>query len=234
DVNILDPQFTMGTILDELQADPAILPSLTAAPGWQAFCFNPKFIVKTPLSDFDRPFNHRGFRHAVSHIIPREDIINILLAGLGTEIFSPIPITSWAAIPPDEFLLWKRTYEAPGGHKLEWDATTPFDDYNITRALEYMSSEGYDMRPFGGPGPNVVWPGSEPTTSIIPTTSIPTAHTTIPSTTTSSVLPTTSETTTTQISTTSTLSIPTITPSLEALILILAITLMIAFFRRRK
>ncbi|MFX0124219.1 MAG: ABC transporter substrate-binding protein [Candidatus Hodarchaeota archaeon] len=148
DINILDPQFTMTSILDELQIHPAIQTTLTAGPVWQVLHFNPKFTAKTPLSETDRCLNRMGVRHAISHIIPREMIIKDTLNGLGIPMFSPILSSSWAAIPSDEFLRWKRDYQGPRDYKLEQDAITSYDDYNISRALEYMAAEGYDMRPW--------------------------------------------------------------------------------------
>jgi ABC-type transport system substrate-binding protein len=175
DINILDTQFTMGTILDELQAHPAIQATLTAGPVWQALYMNPKFTAKTQLSDSDRCLNRKGVRHAISHIIPRKEIINNTLKGCGNPIFSPIPSASWAAISPDEFLQWKREYQGPGGYKIERGTATPYDDYNITRALNYMSSEGYDMRPWSGP-----YPGTSCFTDEVVYCSFPDSSTTFP------------------------------------------------------
>ncbi|MFX0124218.1 MAG: ABC transporter substrate-binding protein [Candidatus Hodarchaeota archaeon] len=220
DVNILDTQFTMGTILDELQAHPAIQATLTTGSVWQALYMNPKFTAKTQLSDTDRCLNRKGVRHAISHIIPREKISNDTFKGLVMPIFSPIPLTSWAAIPPDEFLQWKREYQGPGGYKIERDTTTPYDDYNITRALNYMSSEGYDMRPWSGP-----YPGTSCFTDEVVYCSLPDFLTSFPP---------TSLTTTTEAQRTTPIDLLPILQILEICTVLLFIVTLVIIIRRQQ
>jgi ABC-type transport system substrate-binding protein len=157
-VNIMDPQFSMGTILRELQAHPAIQAVINVESGWQSIYFNPQFKASTSLGAEDRPLNRKGLRHAVSHIIPRENIINYLLDGLGKPAYTPVPIVSFAFIPEDEMLAYKKTVTAADGSTPESGATTAFDEYNIPLALEWMATEGYDMTPWGGRDGSAVTP----------------------------------------------------------------------------
>jgi ABC-type transport system substrate-binding protein len=140
DVNIMDPQFTMSNILEELQADAAITPVLTPETGWQAIYMNPKF-----QQDGVYHLDKKGVRHAISHVVPREDIITYLMNGLGLPAFTPVPITSWAAIPEQEMIDYKKTLLGSDGTTTpEENATTAYDEYNLDVAFTWLDSEGYD------------------------------------------------------------------------------------------
>jgi ABC-type transport system substrate-binding protein len=165
DVHYLDPQFSMGTILRELQAHPNIQALVSVSSGWQAIYFNPQFKASTSLGAEDRILNRKGVRHAVSHIVPRENIINYLLDGLGNPGHTPLPLASFAVMPTDDMLAFKKTVTATDGSKPEAGATTAFDEYSIPMALEWMATEGYDMTPWGGRDGSAV----EPTETTTPT-----------------------------------------------------------------
>lgn len=140
DVNIMDPQFTMSNILSELQADAAITPVLTPETGWQSIYMNPKF-VEDGVYHLDK----KGVRHAISHVVPREDIITYLMNGLGLPGFTPVPITSWAAILEADMLTYKKTVTGTTGSiNPEENATTAYDEYDLDVAFTWLDTEGYD------------------------------------------------------------------------------------------
>jgi ABC-type transport system substrate-binding protein len=140
EVNIMDPQFTMSNILEELQAEPTITPVLTPETGWQAIYMNPKF-VQDGVYHLDK----KGVRHAISHMVPREDIITYLMNGLGLPGFTPVPITSWAAIQESDLLTYKKTVVASDGSTTpEENATTAYDEYSLDVAFTWLDTEGYD------------------------------------------------------------------------------------------
>ncbi|MHA2226821.1 MAG: ABC transporter substrate-binding protein [Candidatus Hodarchaeales archaeon] len=153
DINILDPQLIMRNIVSELQVESTIQVVFNSNKKWQAMWFNPQFTVTTPLGDADRPFDRKGVRHAISHIVPRDDIINSLLDGLAKPTYTPISVTSPAVISQNDLISYKQVLLATDGSTPEANATTAHDDYNIDTALAWMASEGYDMRPWGGSGP---------------------------------------------------------------------------------
>jgi ABC-type transport system substrate-binding protein len=161
DVNILDPQFTLASILDELQADAAIEPILSTETGWQAIYFNPKYAAATELGADDHPLDRKGVRHAVSHMVPRDDIITYLLNGLGVSGYTPVPVTSWAAISRDDMLAYKKTLQATDGSTPEAAATTASDSYDKELALDWLASEGYDVTAFRGAQAQGPVPGFE-------------------------------------------------------------------------
>ncbi|MFX0182278.1 MAG: ABC transporter substrate-binding protein [Candidatus Hodarchaeota archaeon] len=147
DVNILDPQFTMSTTWEELQAENATINSFRVTdPGWQALFFNPKF-----QQDGVYHLQKKGVRHAISHIIPREKIIEEILRGLGVPAYTPIPRNSWAAIPEADLLSYKKTLTAKDCSTPEKNAKSAYDEYNITIALDWLASEGYDIELWRNP-----------------------------------------------------------------------------------
>lgn len=148
DVNILDPLFThvflldtleVKEIIDELQLEPLIQPIISNGTLYQALYFNPKF-----EQGGIRHLNQKGVRHAISHMIPRLEIIDQLLNGLGTPSYSPLLSSSWATIPESELLAYKKTVKASDGTKPEENATTAYDEYSIKTALRWLKTEGYD------------------------------------------------------------------------------------------
>jgi len=140
-VNLMDPLILISNIYDELQAASAIAPVLTPDSGWQSLYMNPKFEEGGIYH-----LNKKGVRHAISHIIPREEITDKLWNGLAIPAYTPIPITSWAAISETDLLAYKKTLIGTDGiTKPEHNATTAYDEYSIEVALEWMRSEGYDI-----------------------------------------------------------------------------------------
>ncbi|MFX1283214.1 MAG: ABC transporter substrate-binding protein [Promethearchaeota archaeon] len=149
-VNILDPWFLdvfhsdteiLAEILEELQSEPSIQPILSEGTIWQAMYFNPKF-----NEGGVRHLNKKGVRHAISHMIPRTEIIENLLHGLGIPAYNPLLRTSWASIPEDEMLDYKKTVKAADGTQPEENATTAYDEYSIELALRWLKTEGYDTK----------------------------------------------------------------------------------------
>ncbi len=138
-INILDPQFTMANILDKLQNDSTIQPILSPETGWPAIYFNPKFV-----QDDIYHFQRKGVRHAISHMVPREDIITYLMNGLGLPAYTPIPVTSWAAISESELLEYKKTLQATDNSTPESNAVAAFDEYSIDKAFDWLDTEGYN------------------------------------------------------------------------------------------
>ena len=139
-VNILDVQFTMANIYDELQAEATIQSVLSPETGWQAIYLNPKFKAQ----DGTYPFQLKGVHHAISHIVPREDIVTYLLNGLGLAGYTPVPITSWAAMPEADMLAYKKTVTGTDGSTPESGATTAYDEYSLEVAFDWLDSEEYD------------------------------------------------------------------------------------------
>jgi ABC-type transport system substrate-binding protein len=138
-VTILDPQFTMANVLEELQAEATIQPVLNPETGWQSIYMNPKF-----TQDGERHLNKKGVRHAISHMVPRNDIIQYLMNGLGLPGYTPVPITSWAAVPEPDMLAYKKTVVATDGTTPEENATTAYDEYGTDWAFDWLDTEGYD------------------------------------------------------------------------------------------
>ena len=138
-VNIMDPQFTLANILEELQTDDTIRTILSPENSWQAMYFNPKYV-----QDEVYHFQKKGVRHAISHIIPREKIITDLMNGLGCPAYTPLPVTSWAAISESELINYKKTLLATDNTTPESNAATAYDEYSIEKAFDWLDTEGYD------------------------------------------------------------------------------------------
>ncbi|MHA2225728.1 MAG: ABC transporter substrate-binding protein [Candidatus Hodarchaeales archaeon] len=130
--------------------------------SWQAMWFNPKYVNATQLSATDHPLNRKGVRHAISHIVPRENIVTNILSGSGLPAYTPMPVNSWAAIPEDDMITFRKTVTASDGSKPEVNATTAYDEYSLDLAMYWLASEGYDMTPWGGHAP---YPGAVVITS---------------------------------------------------------------------
>ncbi|MFX0050705.1 MAG: ABC transporter substrate-binding protein [Candidatus Hermodarchaeota archaeon] len=138
DIHVIDEQFSMASIFDELQAEALINALQTPATGWQAIYPNPQ------VPDLYK----KGVRHAISHVVPREDIIEHIFDGLGYIAFTPIPPQSWAVIPQDEMVAYKRTVAASNGSLLLTGETTAYDSYDPELALDWLETEGYDVDPW--------------------------------------------------------------------------------------
>jgi ABC-type transport system substrate-binding protein len=145
DVNILDPQFTMSSIWEELQAESATINSFNVLEtGWQALYLNPKFV-----QDGVYHLQKKGVRHAISHIIPREDIVEYLLNGLGIPAYTPTPVTAQlagmrATITEADMTAFKKTLKATDGTTPLSGATTPHDKYSLDLAFDWLDTEDYD------------------------------------------------------------------------------------------
>ncbi len=139
-VNIIDPQFTMAHIIDELQAETTVQPILSVESAWQAMYFNPKF-----EQDGVYHLNKKGVRHAISHIVPRQAIVESLLNGLACPAYTPLPQNSWAALPEKDLITYKQSLLATDGTTPEEGETTAYDSYNISLALDWLDTEGYDV-----------------------------------------------------------------------------------------
>ena len=138
-VNILDPQFALANIIDELQAEASIQTIFSPERGFQAIYFNPKFV-----EDGVYHLMKKGVRHAISHMVPREDIITYLLNGLGVPAYTPVPHTYWEAISEEEMLAYKKTVTGTNGLIPESGATTAYDEYLTNSAFDWLDSEGYN------------------------------------------------------------------------------------------
>jgi ABC-type transport system substrate-binding protein len=141
-VNIMDPQFTMANILDELQTEASIQSILSPRTGWQAMWLNPKFEYQET-----HPLNKKGVRHAISHAIPRENLTTRYL-NFVTPAYTPLPQTSWGAISEPEMVEYKKTLKATDGTTPLANSTTAYDEYSIDLALDWLETEGYDTTPW--------------------------------------------------------------------------------------
>ena len=144
EVNLIDPWLIEKTSLAEIHADPTITAVLTAAFSWQGLFFNPKYVDATGTHHLKK----KGVRHGISHAIPREDIIENLLHGLGAPGYTPFAIQSWATINPEDLLQYKKTVVATDGSRPEEMERTHFDSYNLSLALDWFETEGYDVQPY--------------------------------------------------------------------------------------
>ncbi len=138
-VNILDPQFNLGNIFEDLKADAAIQTVFKPEKGWQSIYMNPKFV-----QDGVHHLAKKGVRHAISHMVPREVIITYLMNGMGSPAFTPVPVTSWEAISEASMIAYKKTLTATDGSTPESAATTAYDEFSLTLAFDWLDSEGYN------------------------------------------------------------------------------------------
>ncbi|MFX0182279.1 MAG: ABC transporter substrate-binding protein [Candidatus Hodarchaeota archaeon] len=145
-INVMDPKFYMRTVYEDIQTETTIQALNTIGTAKQALFFNPRF-----KQDGIWHLNKKGVRHAISHIIPREEIIEEYLRGLGVPAYTPIPRKSWAAIPEADLLSYKKTLTASDESTPEKNAKSAYDEYNITIALNWLTSEGYNVEPWRNP-----------------------------------------------------------------------------------
>jgi len=157
EVNLLDPHYQMNDLIDEIRSEESIQSVYSPSSGWQGLWMNPKF-----NQDGVYHFQRKGVRHAISHMIPKSDIVKYLLDGLAQPAYTPISLTSRNIIPEQEMIQYKRSLLATDGTTPEIGSNTAYDDYNIDLALDWMETEGYD-------DDDCYWPGDSPTT----TSSIP-------------------------------------------------------------
>jgi ABC-type transport system substrate-binding protein len=120
DVDMVDSQFSPQIA----EIPEGIKYELVSVPGSQEMAFNTlhPIIGTGELCPISSPESGKYIRRAISHIIPRDKIVNEILDGLGDPGVTPWPIS---AVGAD-------------------DTLEPFE-YNITRALRYMELAGYDV-----------------------------------------------------------------------------------------
>ncbi len=139
EINILDPYYNLNNIYDELRVEDTIQTVFLTEEGWQSIFLNPKF-----EQDGIHHLAKKGVRHAISHLVPREDIITYLMNGLAYPVYSPVPHTYWEAISEDELIAYKRSLEASDGTTPESTATTAYDEYSVRLASDWLDTEGYN------------------------------------------------------------------------------------------
>ncbi|MHA2203865.1 MAG: ABC transporter substrate-binding protein, partial [Candidatus Hodarchaeales archaeon] len=121
----------------------------TIHSGNQMMILNPKFTTSSQLGSADRPFNRKGVRHAISHIVPRELIFEEICGGLGRLGQVPyITDVTWGDLSDDEWIVYKQTLEATDGSFPEAAATTVLDSYDRQVALDWLETEGYNVTPW--------------------------------------------------------------------------------------
>ncbi|NHJ02943.1 MAG: hypothetical protein EAX86_12475 [Candidatus Heimdallarchaeota archaeon] len=135
-VHILDPQFSLTNIYEELHSNTAIQPVLCPEVGWQAIWLNPRFENSGVYY-----FQYKGVRHAFSHLIPRLEIIASDLSGLAYPAHTPIPLTSWVIIPEEEMIEYKKELQATDGSYPLAETKTAYDDFSVEIAKKWLISE---------------------------------------------------------------------------------------------
>ncbi|WP_455464425.1 Heimdall-CTERM domain-containing surface protein, partial [Candidatus Hodarchaeum mangrovi] len=80
--------------------------------------------------------------------------------------YTPVPITGWGAMAPDDWVTMKKTIAAKNGSLLLANEVTYYDSYDVELALDWLETEGYDVGPWreGGKGltePSGAIPGFE-------------------------------------------------------------------------
>ncbi|MFX0125246.1 MAG: ABC transporter substrate-binding protein [Candidatus Hodarchaeota archaeon] len=136
-------------LLKSLKADSSIqtISSVAWSAGCQWMYLNPKFTTSSQLGSDDRPFNKKGVRHAISHIVPRELIFEKLCGGYGA-LGGPmpsIPNIALGGVSDEEWITYKRTLKATDGSCPEAAATTALDSYDRQVALDWLETEGYNV-----------------------------------------------------------------------------------------
>lgn len=138
EVDILDYNYQLAKDVPTLKSLPNVILVNQAELGWQEQGFNmqnPIFGtgVDTPAGKADptkAADAARSIRDAVSHLIPREQIIHDLLSGVGT------PLASW--IGP--------------GWGVWYDPTLKPDAYDVNAAVQDLNAAGYSVQ-FTPPAP---------------------------------------------------------------------------------
>ena len=139
EANILDPNYDMNDLIDEIRAEEGIKAVYSVRSDWQGLWMNPKF-----NQDGIYHFQKKGVRHAISHMIPREDFVDYLFNGLAQPSYTVFPTSSWDAITTTELIVYKQSLLSTDGTTPEVDTTTAYDEYSIELALNWLDSEGYD------------------------------------------------------------------------------------------
>lgn len=111
DVDVLDTYYSLGNEVPEIESNPDLKYVLRINPGAVHFVFN----MKHPM------FDSAYVRKAISSAVPREDIVQNALAGLGDVCESYIHPLTWA-----------------------YDASATIPEYNLEQAKAYMEMAGYN------------------------------------------------------------------------------------------
>jgi ABC-type transport system substrate-binding protein len=120
DIDLMDSQFAAQKDYPVMKNKPGIAVAKQLEFGYQTMGYNILNGAGGKLSDL-------YVRLAISHMIPRQDIVDYLLGGLGQPCYFP-------------FAQQNQYWPGP-------DQVDPVV-YNYTKALEYMEMAGYDMEPF--------------------------------------------------------------------------------------
>jgi hypothetical protein len=113
--------------------------------GYQIIWLNPKLTTSTELGENDRPFNKKGVRHAISHIIPRELINEKLRGGFTEPAYTPFAWNFWGSLSVEEMIAFKKSLQSTDGSYPEANAIAAWDSYDPQLALDWLETEGYDV-----------------------------------------------------------------------------------------
>jgi ABC-type transport system substrate-binding protein len=115
DIDIMDAQYGANKDYPVMRNKPGIAAPKQLDAGWQSLGYN-------ILNGADGELANKWVRLAISHMVPRQDIVDYLLGGLGQTNFAPF----------GRQLVW-------------WPDDLEEITYNYTRALEYMEKAGFDI-----------------------------------------------------------------------------------------
>ncbi|MFX1253667.1 MAG: ABC transporter substrate-binding protein [Promethearchaeota archaeon] len=120
EIDLMDPQFHAEKDYPVMQHKPGIFIQKSLDWGCQTVGINTAYGAGGPhgLQDLN-------VRLAISHIVPRQDMVDYLLGGLGQTAFMHFPL--------------QNPFYPSGVEPIT---------YNFTKALEYMEAAGYDMTAF--------------------------------------------------------------------------------------
>jgi ABC-type oligopeptide transport system substrate-binding subunit len=118
DIDIMDSQFAAGKDYPVMKNKPGIAVEKQLDWGYQTMGYN-------ILNGAAGKLANKYVRLAISHMLPRQDVVDYLLGGLGQPSFVPFP------------------QQSP-----YWDDDLEPIVYNYTKALEYMTAAGYNITPF--------------------------------------------------------------------------------------
>ncbi|MFX1253729.1 MAG: ABC transporter substrate-binding protein, partial [Promethearchaeota archaeon] len=130
EIDLMDPQFHAEKDYPVMKNKPGIFIQKSLDWGCQTIGIN---TANGPggLTDYQ-------VRLAISHMCPRQDMVDYLLGGLGQTAFMHFP---------------KQNPFYPSG--------VPEITYNFTKAIEYMEAAGYNMDPFKTTSTSQATPGFE-------------------------------------------------------------------------
>ncbi|MFX1255428.1 MAG: ABC transporter substrate-binding protein [Promethearchaeota archaeon] len=114
EIDIMDTQYQTGKDYPVMSNKPGIASKRQLRWSYQTMGYN-------ILNGANGKLTNRWVRLAISHMIPRQDIVDYLFNGLGQRTFVPFPMQS-----------------------VFWPETLKPIEHNYSRALEYMKKAGYD------------------------------------------------------------------------------------------